>query len=76
MPKKKQETYEEIKEKLDNVVSRLSDEKLTLSEMMTLYEDGSRYAAQCREMLDSYRKTIEEADADDEGSEALEEDEE
>lgn len=74
MPKKKQETYEEIKEKLDDIVARLSDEKLTLSEMMTLYEEGNRYAEQCREMLDSYRKVIEEDD--EECDEVPEEDEE
>ena len=57
--KKKQPTYEELKDKLDEAVSRLSDDKLTLSEMMTLYEEGTRYAAECQSILEGYRVKIE-----------------
>lgn len=63
MPKKKQETYEEIKQKLDDVVARLSDEKLTLSEMMQLYDEGNKYAAECQSILESYKSKIDEEDS-------------
>ena len=62
MPAKKKETYEEIKQKLDDTVARLSDDTLTLSEMMRLYEEGNRYAQECQSILESYKSKIEEED--------------
>ena len=64
MPKKKQPTYEELKQKLDETVARLSDEKLTLSEMMKLYDEGNRYASECQNILESYRNMLEDKDSD------------
>ena len=64
MAGKKKPTYEELKQKLDDTVAKLSDDKLTLSEMMKLYEEGNKYAAECQSMLESYRSAIEEVEED------------
>ncbi len=58
MSGKKQPQYEELKQHLDDIVARLSDEKLTLNEMMALYNEGNKTAEKCRKILASYSNII------------------
>lgn len=58
MSGKKQPQYEELKQRLDDIVARLSDEKLTLNEMMALYNEGNKTAEKCRKILASYGDMI------------------
>lgn len=54
----KKKTYEQLRDELREIVDKLADEKLTLDEMMKLYDKGSKLATQCHDMLAEYTKRI------------------
>jgi len=46
-------TYEQKLEKLESIVAQLEGGEVPLSEMVALYEQGQRLAAQCQSELDN-----------------------
>ena len=60
-------TYEQAKAALDEVVAKLEDKDLPLDDMVTLWEQGEKFAAICeaklsaaKAKLDSLRPEVEE----------------
>lgn len=57
MAERKKLTFEENIEKLEEILSRLEDEKLPLDTSVKLYEEGMKLIAKCnRELEDAERK--------------------
>jgi exodeoxyribonuclease VII small subunit len=59
MPKKKEETYEEIFEKLEKLVRELESGELPLAEILKKFEDAVAALKKCYQILDSAQKKIE-----------------
>lgn len=60
-------TYEQAKAALDEVVAKLEDKDLPLDDMVTLWEQGEKFAAICeaklsaaKEKLDALRPEVDE----------------
>ncbi|MCQ2379621.1 MAG: exodeoxyribonuclease VII small subunit [Victivallaceae bacterium] len=51
-------TFEQALAKLEDLVRRMENGNLTLEEMITGYEDGSRLAAFCRSRLNGLEEKI------------------
>ena len=57
MAEKKKMTFEENIEKLEQILSRLEDDKLPLDTSVKLYEEGMKLISKCnRELEDAERK--------------------
>ncbi len=57
MAEKKKMTFEENIEKLEEILSRLEDEKLPLDASVKLYEEGMKLISKCnKELEDAERK--------------------
>lgn len=52
-------TYEQAKAALDDVVAKLEDKDLPLDDMVSLWEQGEKFAAICEEKLSSARAKLE-----------------
>lgn len=52
-------TYEQAKAALDEVVAKLEDKDLPLDDMVSLWEQGEKYAAICEAKLSSARARLE-----------------
>ena len=67
-------TFEEAVVKLDHIVKKMENEKLTLDESIKLYESGVKLSAFCKNKLENAKIKIESFDsgnADDEKSEGV-----
>ena len=51
-------TFEEALEKLKGSVEKLDSGDLTLEEMISVYEDGSKMARRCQEILDEAKGRV------------------
>ncbi len=51
--------YEQAKAALDDVVAKLEDKDLPLDDMITLWEQGEKYAAICEAKLASAKTKLE-----------------
>ena len=60
--KKEKLSYEQGMEKLEELIGKLSEGKLSLEESMKTYEEGVALAAQLSQELDSYHRRIEQID--------------
>ncbi len=58
MAEKKKMSFEEAMEKLEDIVSRLEGEKLSLDKALKLYEDGIGLAAKCAAELEDAKRRI------------------
>lgn len=54
------QTFEAALARLDAIVRRMDDEDVGLEEALSLFEDGHRYLALCRERLALAQRRIEE----------------
>jgi exodeoxyribonuclease VII small subunit len=52
-------SYEQAKQQLDAIVTRLEDKDLPLDDMVTLWEQGEKLAAICEERLAGARARLE-----------------
>jgi len=52
-------SFEEAMSKLDDIVTALSAGKLSLDEMVRLYEQGDLLSKRCLQLLDAYEARIE-----------------
>lgn len=52
-------SYEQAKASLDEVVSKLEDKDLPLDDMVSLWEQGEKFAAICEAKLSSARARLE-----------------
>ena len=59
MDKTERPSFEEALKKLENIVSQLEDESITLEESVNLYEDGVKLSKFCSEILDDAELRIE-----------------
>jgi exodeoxyribonuclease VII small subunit len=59
MPKKKEESYEEIFQRLENLVRELESGELPLAENLKKFEDAVSALKKCYQILDSAQKKIE-----------------
>jgi len=59
MDKTERPSFEEALKKLENIVSQLEDESITLEESVNLYEDGVNLSKFCTEILDDAELRIE-----------------
>lgn len=57
-------TYEDSKKKLENIVSKLDQNKLTLKESLELYEKGIAVAKDCIDSLNEMKGKMEILNAD------------
>ena len=55
---KKEESFEKICTRLEQIVESLEDEKLELEQSITLFSEGVKLAAKARERLDESEKTV------------------
>ena len=53
-------TLEETFEKLDEVMEKLSDDKLPLEESFGMYKEGMELLGNCRKIIDDVDKKVEE----------------
>jgi len=51
-------TYEQAKVALDEVVAKLEDKDLPLDEMVSLWEQGEKYASICEEKLSAAKAKL------------------
>lgn len=58
MPKKQGQPFEEAMKRLEDIVARMEGGGLTLEESTTLYEEGVKLSAWCREKLDITRRKV------------------
>lgn len=56
-------TFEECLERLGEIVEQLEGGQATLSESLKLYEEGSKLAAACGDMLEKAQLKIEQIDS-------------
>jgi len=52
MAEKKQQTYEEAMKRLEEIVSKLEQESLSLEDSLKLFEEGTKLAGLCNKTLD------------------------
>lgn len=52
-------TYEQAKAALDDVVAKLEDKDLPLDDMVSLWEQGEKYAAICESKLSAAKAKLE-----------------
>lgn len=52
-------SYEQAKSALEEIVAKLEDPNLPLDDMVSLWEQGERYAKMCEEILTGARARIE-----------------
>ncbi len=52
-------TYEQAKNALEDIVAKLEDPNLPLDDMVSLWEQGEKYAKVCEEKLASARARME-----------------
>ena len=52
-------TYEQAKAALDEVVAKLEDKDLPLDDMVSLWEQGEKYAAICESKLSAAKAKLE-----------------
>lgn len=55
---KKEENFEELITKLEKITSKLENEKLSLDESVTLFEEGVALSKKCNEKLEEAEKRI------------------
>ena len=55
---KKEESFEKICTRLEQIVESLEDEKLELEESIKLFGEGVKLAAKARERLEESEKTV------------------
>ena len=58
MAKKTQSSFEEALSRLEEIVRRMEDGKLTLEETSRLYSEGVKLAALCKSRLSITRKKV------------------
>ena len=51
-------TYEQAKAALDEVVAKLEDKELPLDDMVSLWEQGEKFAAICEEKLSAAKARL------------------
>lgn len=51
-------TYEQAKAALDDVVAKLEDKELPLDDMVSLWEQGEKFAAICEEKLSAAKARL------------------
>ncbi|MFQ8600221.1 MAG: exodeoxyribonuclease VII small subunit [Oscillospiraceae bacterium] len=56
-------TFEECLERLGEIVAQLESGQATLGESLKLYEEGSKLAASCGDMLEKAQLKIEQIDS-------------
>lgn len=56
---KSEMTYEQAKAALDEVVSKLEDKDLPLDDMVSLWEQGEKFAAVCEAKLSAAKARLE-----------------
>lgn len=74
MPQRKQSSvtspsYEELLERLQQVVARLEAGELPLAESLALYEEGVTLSAQCQQMLQAAELRVQQLHAGADGAE-------
>lgn len=47
------ETYEQLFARLQEIVARLEQGDLALAEMLAMYQEGTRLAAACQQLIDA-----------------------
>ncbi len=55
---KKEESFEELITKLEKITSKLENEKLSLDDSVTLFEEGIALSKKCTEKLEEAEKRI------------------
>lgn len=55
---KKEKTFEELMEELEEITNKLEKEKLSLDESVKLFEEGMNISKECNEKLESAEKRI------------------
>ena len=65
---KKQKTFEESIERLEEIASELESGKIKLDDMMKIYEEGSQLIKFCLKKLDTAEKKIKELTGKDEST--------
>lgn len=60
--KKEKLSYEQGMEKLEELIGKLSEGKLSLEESMKTYEQGMALASQLSKMLEDHQRRIEQID--------------
>lgn len=55
---KKENTFEELIEKLEDITNKLEKEKLSLDESVKLFEEGMNISKECNEKLENAEKRI------------------
>lgn len=59
---KKELTFEQAKEKLDDIVEKLSSGNLPIDQMVKLYEEGAELSQYCLSMLGTYEARLDQVD--------------
>ena len=59
---KKELTFEQAKEKLDDIVEKLSSGNLPIDHMVKLYEEGAELSQYCLSMLGTYEARLDQVD--------------
>ena len=54
----KEENFEELIEKLENITSKLEKDNLNLDESIELFEEGMKISKKCNEKLENAEKKI------------------
>ena len=54
----KEENFEELIEKLENITSKLEKDNLNLDESIDLFEEGMKISKKCNEKLENAEKKI------------------
>lgn len=55
---KKESTFEELMEKLEDITNKLEKETLSLDESVKLFEEGMNISKECNEKLENAEKRI------------------
>ncbi len=55
---KKENTFEELMEKLEDITTKLEKETLSLDESVKLFEEGMNISKECNEKLENAEKRI------------------
>ena len=58
MAKKKEPTFEENLQGLENIIARMEQGEIPLEELMKNYADGMALAKKCRQTLDEAEKAL------------------
>jgi len=68
MPEKERLSFEEALKKLQNIVSQLEDESISLEDSVNLYEEGIKLSKYCTETLEKAELKIKKVTPSDQGT--------